>query len=126
MACDVLKFPAGGQGWLCHTPEEVKCKTCGESADYLCDGHDPEDVDGVCSAGLCRRHRKIVDGKDLCPRCFAEHDAFPRPEIPEPPASTPRPVMRTQPELAEPQPPPVRRPAVERLIPFLFDGPEIA
>jgi hypothetical protein len=136
MPCVILKFPGGGTGWLCHKPESepLKC-SCGNDADYLCDGINLENADGVCSRTLCKRHRTIVEGKDLCPHCAAEHDAFPIPAIPAPPASSPRPrLVYSGPLRPRPEPPQVERPqakrppppANQRLLPFTFDEPEPA
>jgi hypothetical protein len=69
MACERVPMPTGGFLWLCTSPGPPPgCIVCGEPSARLCDGPDPEDVDGVCSAALCDRHTHRRGDVDLCPR----------------------------------------------------------
>lgn len=69
IACTLVRLPDGTTAIVCGPrPRGPKCIVCKSPATRLCDGRDPEDVDGVCSAHLCDRHAARRGAEDLCPR----------------------------------------------------------
>ncbi len=84
MTCERFDLPDGGFAIVCSRGRKPRAK-CGACKDreheLLCDHPLAGKLVGrTCSAKLCRRCAKHVDGKDLCPphaRVFALQGALP-------------------------------------------------
>lgn len=78
MTCHHVPLPGGGHAIVC-TPRQRrrKCKTCGRTADLLCDWKVPTKKSGTCDAPICDRcTTSPAPDRDICPAHKPALDAW--------------------------------------------------
>ena len=78
MTCETVPLPGGGTAILCGRQQpKMKCRSCGQPADLLCDWKTPEGRYGTCDAPICTScTTKPAPNKDLCPTHAAAYERW--------------------------------------------------